>query len=184
MNNSIQNYISASEEGGIVDMDRLTAGKSLASTCAVILKSDKALQDVINQAELNWTIAEMSKAVTFKAENGSEVLSITVVTNDPLLSAELCNLFAGYVGVIMEEVIKGGSAIPFGEAAPALEPSSASLVMLVALGGGAGVSLAAALVILISVCNTKVKNEEDITRYVETRVLAIIPVLPKENRSV
>ena len=163
-----------------IDTNRLSAGKSLAGTVAVILKNDEVLARTIERAgPAALSIKDLRESADIKPVGTTEVLEVTVTNENAQLAADLCNSFAASAADVMTSYVGGGSAIPINQAVAPTEPSSPGVGKVVAVGGAAGLCAAVILAILIAMFVPRVKNEEDLSLYLNVEVLTVLPKMRK-----
>lgn len=175
---------SPAKSNSILSSGEMAAGRSAVSTCAVILKSNKVLEEVIAVGNLSLTPRQLAGCFAVAPENNTEVMRITVTTNDPVFSEKLCNMLAKQTTEIMLNVIRGGEAIPLGEASPAVSSSYMRQVVkysVFGLFGGVAAVFAATLV--LSICGTRIKNPEDLLRVTGHKPVGVVPLLSKKEPS-
>ena len=113
----VKSNANKSKEDANVNLNELNASKSLVSTYIVVLKNTSVLKEVgnelINMIDTNEDLTEekikkcfsissdgtispssILNCVSMKSSEGTEVLEISAVTKDPVVSAALCNSFS------------------------------------------------------------------------------------------
>jgi capsular polysaccharide biosynthesis protein len=76
--------------------------------------------------------------VSFSARDNTEVLRITATTDDPYLSAQICNKYADIAPGVIQDIINGGSVKVLGEAKPNGNPSAPNIELYTIAGFAAG----------------------------------------------
>ena len=160
----------------------LTASQRLADTYIVILEDSIVKEQVCNKLHTKVTPGQLSGMTSFSTINETEVIKITAITNDPELSAEICNVYGSIAPEVLQRVVKAGSVEAIGEARVALSPVSPNVTKNTAIGALVGVAVAAGIAILRTLLDNTVQNEDEFKRIIDVPVWASIPTFEKETR--
>ena len=164
-----------SKETTLTSLADLQIGSQLTQDYKVMINSRPVLQSVISKMNLDMNYKELRKKINIDNPTNTRILTISVQDPDPYLAKEIVDNISteasGYIGEIMEMVppklIEDGVV--------ALEKTSPSVKKNVAIGGLAALFLVCAAITLSVVLNDTVKTEDDIRKYLELPVLAVIP---------
>ncbi|MBT9779490.1 polysaccharide export protein [Clostridium sp. MCC353] len=164
-----------SKETTLTSLADLQIGSQLTQDYKVMINSRPVLQSVINTMNLNMNYQELRKKIKIDNPTNTRILTISVQDPDPYLAKEIVDSVSAeasaYIGEIMEMVppkmIEDGVV--------ALEKTSPSVKKNAALGGLALLFIVCAAITLSVVLNDTVKTEEDIGKYLDLPVLAVIP---------
>ena len=74
-----------------VTSDQINSATKLVSTYSIIIKSDTVLQQVINDLGLSLNYSELKNRVTVDAVDDTQVMKITVRSNNPEWAQQVCN---------------------------------------------------------------------------------------------
>lgn len=181
----------------------LTAARSLATTYMVILDDDVVYDKVSEQLLYIYHADQMKHFFTIKTDengeeyipaseirrlvkttalNNTEVIQLTAVTEDPQLSAEICNIIASYAKELLIQVTKAGSVETIGTAKVPTAPSGPNTKRYALIGGLLGGVLAVAIIVIRKLLDNCVGTAEDIKRRFNIPVLGEIPDLTMEEK--
>jgi len=193
----VKSTTNKSKEDANVNLNELNASKSLVSTYIVVLKNTSVLKEVgnelINMIDTNEDLTEekikkcftisddgtispssILNCVSMKSSEGTEVLEISAVTKDPVVSAALCNSFSKVAPGVLVRVVGAGSVETIGEAEPRYTPVSPRTKMNCLIGGFAGAFLAIVIIIVADLLDNSIKSADDITHKFDIAVIGEI----------
>lgn len=164
-----------SKETTLTSLADLQIGSQLTQDYKVMVNSRPVLQNVVEAVNLNMDYRELRRKISIDNPNNTRILIITVKDSDPYLAKEIVDSIAAeasdYIGEIMEMVPP--KMIEDGEVA--IEKTSPNVKKNAVVGGLAALFIVCAAITLSVILNDTVKTEEDIRRYLELPVLAVIP---------
>lgn len=176
VNNDAQN------SSGSVNSSDLSVARSLANSYVKIIVRDAVLEPVIEELRLNMTPGQLRGMVYASVADKTEIFSVTVVSQNPNLSADVANSIARLAPDIISEIISGSRATPFEYAKVPTARSDPNYAAKTAVGALAG-ALIAILIILIQVhFDIYIKTEADIKRIHNIPVLGVIPEFDGMNQ--
>lgn len=158
----------------------LSASNSLVSVYIYILNSRTTMEDVIKEANLEYTPEELSKMVSARGVNSTGAFEVTVTSTDPAEAELIANTIAKLLPDRIAEIVDGSSVRIVDYAIIPAHRSSPSMVKNTAMGILAGGFLAAAVVIVRFLLDDKSKMmiqsvDELRALYPDIMVLAMIP---------
>lgn len=160
-----------------ISLSDLNASKSLVDTYLVIMKTRMTLNEVIEQAELDYTYEELSKMVDADSVNGTEVFSITVTSPDPGEAEKIANTIVEILPRKIEEVMDGSSVRAVDYAVVPDRRSSPSITKYTVIGLILGFLVSSAVVMLTDLRDEQIRSEDDLTQAYDIPLLASIPDL-------
>lgn len=163
-----------------ISTSELNASSSLVDIYIYILKSRTTMEDVIKEANLDYTTEELSKMINAKSVNSTAAFEVTVTSTDPAESELIANTIAKLLPDRIAEIVDGSSVRIVDYAIIPARRSSPSMVKNTAMGILAGGFLAAAVVVVMFLLDDKSKvmiQSVDELRaiYPDIMVLAMIP---------
>lgn len=173
---STSSILVLSKETTLTSLADLQLGSSLTSDYTVLIKSTPVLEQVIENLKLeDMTDEKFRKKITIENPSDSRILEITVQDPDPVMAKEMVDEIADvasdYIGDKMEvvppKIIEIGK-IPVVRAAPSVAKNCI-------LGLLFGAVACVAVIIVYAVLDDTLKTEEDIVKYLDTSVLAVVP---------
>ncbi|HWP50598.1 MAG TPA: Wzz/FepE/Etk N-terminal domain-containing protein [Clostridia bacterium] len=159
-----------------VNLNDINASQKLVNTYIVILQNDRIIEQVAERCHLEYDdLKDVSKMITMKSVNNTEVFSIAVTSKSPSLSALMANTMAEMAPSEIIRVVKAGSVEVISQAEPPAKPSGPNTVRNSVIGGLLGLILASGCVLLFEMLDITVKGEEDLTSHYNIAVLGEIP---------
>lgn len=163
------------KETTLASVADLQLGSQLTKDYSVLIESRPVLEETIENLGLDMTYRELREMVEITNPEDTRILQLEVNHSDPetakLLVDELANVSSVYIGDKMEvtppKIIEDGE-IPTEKTSPSMQKN-------VLVGLLAGVVLACALVCVLEILNDSINTEEDVERYLELSVFAVVP---------
>ena len=163
------------KETTLASLADLQLGSKLTEDYGILITSRPVLQQTIEEVGLDMSYKALRKKISIETPNDSRMLIISVEQPDPdlakLVVDTLAQISSDYIADKME--VTAPKIIEEGESP--MNPSSPSLLRNVAIGGMLGVLAACFLICMGVILNDSVQTEDDIERYLEIPVLAVIP---------
>ena len=154
----------------------LTAAQKLVDTYVVILKSRTALDEVTEQAGLDYTYEDLKDMISAAAVNSTEVFEITVTSKDPQEAEKIANTIARVLPDKISDIVVGSDVRIVDYAVVPSHRSSPSYTRNIAIGILLGIILSAGLLIIIYLFDENIRSEDYLTQtYPEIPLLAVIP---------
>ena len=158
-----------------VTSDQINSATKLVSTYSIIIKSDTVLQQVINDLGLSLNYSELKNRVTVDAVDDTQVMKITVRSNNPEWAQQVCNKITEVSPDVILEAVEAGSVKVISNASLAATPVSPNTTKNTALGGMIGLALCLGVIFLQVLLDNKLNNEEDVAKYLDLTVVGVIP---------
>ena len=148
---------SSSESSTSLQSD-LSVSQLVTNDVAALLESSR----VIDAAAVQLGLEDLSGYdVSVTSSTSSRVITISVEGEDPQGAADVANAMAENVSEVVIEVMNVQSVSIVDEAVAPVNPSGPNRTMYVAVAFLAGLFIAVAIVVLIDMLNTKIRNSED-----------------------
>ena len=161
----------------------ITASQNLVDTYIVILKYGTTLDEVIEDAELDCTSAQLSGKIDCKAINGTEVFQVMVTDPSPEMAAKIAKSISKVLPDKVADVIEGSSVKIVREASVPTSPVSPNVKKNVLAGAIAGILLSGLIVSLRFILDDRIR---DAARMLKEQysypVLAVIPDLTSSSK--
>ena len=158
-----------------ISTSELTAAQSLVDTYIVILQTRTTLEEVIKEADVDYSYEELSKMIDASAVNGTEVFSVTVTSTDPYEAEKIANTIAVVLPNEIADIVEGSDVRIVDYAVVPAQRSSPSYTMNTTIGFLIGLVLSAAVIIIRQLTDTLVRTEDHLTHTYNIPVLAAIP---------
>ena len=155
----------------------ISASKAMVTECIAVIKDDYVMDAVrLHLADNGYALTnrEIVKALSLSQENDTAVLIVRATATDPKLSRAICQAVYDAAPDKLLEIIQLGSIKPM---APPVDGSRVgpSLLRNATIGVLAGIALAAAIVLLVVLTDTTVKDEKDFKKHFDAVVLGVVP---------
>ncbi len=188
---------SKSDDKTSISQGEIQAAQSLVSTYVVILKNNVVLREVAetlcnsyseDRISKSFTIkpdgsislTELKNCLTMQPEGDTEVLRISALTNDPEISAAICNIYADIAPTYLIRIVGAGNVEVIGAAEVPNNPSAPNIPKNTLLFALIGFVLSAGLTILLFILDRTVKDADDFTAF-SAPYLGDIPEISLEN---
>ena len=167
----------------VANINDINASQKLVSTYIEILKSDNVLGKVSAAIGGEYTTAELRDMMTASSVNGTEIFEVKVTTKDPEEAAHIANTIAEVAPEEIIRVVKAGSVELIDQAVPATSPTAPNIMLNTIIGVMLGGVLSVLGVLISSMLDNRVKDEEDLKKYHDLPILGCIPDLESaQNR--
>ena len=160
----------------------LAVALRLVSTYVNIIQSNKVLEKVIAETGMNLSVGQVRGMISAEVVDETEMFRVRVATSNPQVSADIANAIAAVAPGEISEIIEGSSAKVIDYARVPTSRSSPNYVSSAMLGAVAGAVLAAAVIVLCTVLDTRIKHEEDLKKICDVPVLGVIPDLSVDKK--
>lgn len=160
----------------------LAVALRLVSTYVNIIQSNKVLEKVIAETGMNLSVGQVRGMISAEVVDETEMFRVRVATSNPQVSADIANAIAAVAPNEISEIIEGSSAKVIDYARVPTSRSSPNYVSSAMLGAVAGAVLAAAVIVLCTVLDTRIKHEEDLKKISDVPVLGVIPDISVDKK--
>lgn len=160
-----------------ISSSEITAAQSLVKTYGELLNNRTTLERVIEKAEVPYTYRQLSQMIVSAPSNNTEIMRVTVTTEDPYEAAKIANCIAEVLPARISEIIDGASMEVVDSAVPVLEKVSPSITRYTAMGLMLGVLLSFIALVIAALLDDTIHDEEYILRTYDYPILAKVPDL-------
>lgn len=162
----------------------LTAAQKLVDTYVVILKSRTALDEVKEQADLDYSYEELKNMISAAAVNSTEVFEIKVTSKDPQEAEKIANTIARILPDKISDIVVGSDVRIVDYAVVPSHRYSPSYTKNTAIGILIGLVLSAGLIIMLYLLDENIRSEDYLTQnYPDIPLLAVIPDMTSNRHS-
>ncbi len=182
---SIRLYVnnSSSSDNSNFSSSQIDAAQKLVNTYREILHSDPTYNKILEKTELEYDSEQLSRMIVSGSSNETEVMYVTVTTNDPYEAAQIANCIAEVLPVRISQVIDGASVEIVEGAKPKLDKISPSITKYTVIGLVLGALVALFIVVIYALADNTVHDENYMMQTYEYPMLAKIPDLLEETHS-
>lgn len=161
----------------------ISASQSLVETYIVILKYGTTLDDVIKDAELDCTSAQLAKQLSCAAINDTEVFQVTVTDPLPERAEKIAKSIARILPNKVADVIEGSTVRIVREPTLTDKPSSPNLRHNVVIGAVVGFVFSCLYAGLQFILDDRIRDAANLLKEnYSYPVLAVIPDLMQESK--
>lgn len=160
-----------------ISSSEITAAQSLVKTYGEILNNRTTLERVISKSGVDYAYDELSEMIVSAPSNGTEIMKVTVTSDDPYEAATIANTIAEVLPVRISEIIDGASMEVVDAAVPITEKISPSITKYTAVGFIIGIVLSVLAVGAAAMADDTIHDEEYVLRTYDYPILAKVPNL-------
>jgi len=160
-----------------ISSSELTAAQSLVKTYGDILDSRSTLERVIEKAGVEYTHKELHEMIKYESSNGTEIMRVTVTTEDPYEASLIANTIAEVLPARISEIIDGASMEVVDSAIPELEKVAPSITKYTAVGLILGLLLSVMILIIVALLDDTIHDEDYILNNYDYPILGKVPDL-------
>lgn len=160
-----------------ISSSEISAAQSLVKTYGELLNNRTTLERIIEKTGVDYTYEELSKMIISEPSNDTEIMRVTVTTDDPYEAAKIANCIAEVLPVRISEIIDGASMEVIDSAIPNLEKVAPSITQYTAVGLLLGVLVSVIVLIISAMLDGTIHDEEYVLRTYDYPILAKVPDL-------
>lgn len=158
-----------------ISLSDLSASQTLVDTYIAILKTRLTLNDVIEQADVDYSFSEMKSMIDAKSVNGTEIFEVTVTSEDPHEAERIANTIVKVLPDKITQIMDGSSVRTVDLAVVPKSPYSPSKRNYAMLGAMVGILLSCGVVVIRELLNEQIMGEDDLSKDYGLPILATIP---------
>lgn len=168
---------SLSVGGSSISMANLSLSQSLVQTYLVILKTRLTLNEVIKQADLNYSYEQLYGMVDGASVNDTEIFRVTVTSRDPEEAAKIANTITEVLPDKISEIMDGASVRTVDYAVVPTYKSSPDANRKTVVGMLVGFVVSCGLILLLELMDDQIRDEDYLLQTFDLPVLAVVPNL-------
>ena len=158
----------------------ITINSKLVSTYSVIVRSKDVLGQVISNLGINESWEQLRNHVSVSSVEDTEVIQISVTTENPEESAKIANEIANVFTEKVADIYNMNNVHVLDEADVENEPSNINHQRDVVIFAFIGVVIAVIYVLVANMLDTTVKTAEEVEKEFKLPVIASIPIYNNE----
>lgn len=175
----VNNIRSSTQTAGISASD-LATSQRLVLTYVNILKTDTVLEKVADAADVDLSADQLRSMITAEALDETEVFRVNISHSNPYVARDIANAIADVAPGEITNIVDGSSTKIVDRAKVAVAPYTPDRMQNTLIGALAGMVLAAVFVVLQTLLDVRIKDEEDLAQISKAPVLGMIPDLTTE----
>lgn len=160
-----------------ISASELTAAQNLVKTYGEILNSRSTMERIIKKADVDYTYKDLLNMVRYAPSNETEIMKVTVTSEDPYEAAKIANTIAEVLPIRISEIIDGASMEVVDSAIPELEKVAPSITKYTAVGMVLGILISAGAVVIAALLDDTIHDEDYILNNYEYPILGKVPDL-------
>lgn len=153
----------------------LTINSKLVGTYSEIIKSSRIMKPVVEDLGLDYSVEELQKIVVVTNVSDTELIKISVNTDDPELSANIANKIAQVFSQEIKEIYEIQNLTVIDKAVVDNEPYNVNILKQVVIYLLAGVVISFAVVFVIYYFDNKIKSVEEVEQKIGLPILGSVP---------
>ena len=157
----------------------VTLNKNLVDTYAVIVKSRRVLNQVIERLQLDMSYETLQGKISVTAVNDTQIIKITVTDADPVMAKNIANAIATYFSREVVELYNMNNVDILDEAIEADKPYNINIVKSEVIYIAIGCVLAAGVIFLIYYFDRTVKSVEQVETKIKLPILGSVQLYNK-----
>lgn len=160
-----------------VNVNDITAAESLVDTYAVVIKSDRVLDVVIEELGLDTDWVTLNRMLSVKAVANTAVIDIVCTADDPEFARQVVMTISEVAPEQIVDAVEAGSCKVLTNAYSSGIPVSPSVKKNTMLGVAVGGAASSGLYIILHLMNDTIQSEEQLAEVTDCPVLSTIPVV-------
>lgn len=160
-----------------IGQNEITASQQLVNTYIVVLESDRVLEEVVQNLDLDMTVSQLRSMISCAQINETEIFNVTVTSASPALAADIANSIADVAPDAIVDTIKAGGVSVIDYAKVPSSPSSPDFKLNILIGALVGLVVTFLIFFIRELFDTTVTEEADLEREFEN--IPVIGTIPR-----
>lgn len=153
----------------------ITASKDLVETYIVILNTKQTLDEIMENAGVQYSYSALKEMIQASSVNETEVFRVVVTSPSPSESKALVDSIAGILPGRITSIVEGTTAKIVDQPTVSTDPSSPNYLQNILIGFLLGFVLSAGVIIVYTIFDITIRSEEDILQCCKYPILASVP---------
>lgn len=160
---------------GVVTSDSISSAQDLVDTYAIIIKSNKVLNQVIEKLDLKMTYEELSKLITVDPIRNTQVMKIAAHCPSADQAALIVQTMSEIAPEIVADAVEAGSCKVVSDVYSSSRPISPNILKTTAMAAVLVFLTVCALVVLQELFHDYIVDDADMERKLGITALGVIP---------
>ena len=160
---------------GVVTSDSISSAQDLVDTYAIIIKSNKVLNQVIEKLDLKMTYEELSKQITVDPIRNTQVMKIAAHCPSADQAALIVQTISEIAPDIVADAVEAGSCKVVSDVYSSAKPISPNILKTTAMAAVLAFLAVCALVVLQELFHDYIVDDADMERKLGITALGVIP---------
>ena len=153
----------------------INLARNLVDTYSVIIKSNRVLESVLSDLNLDMTLSNLKSKINVSAEGNTEIIRINVEDTIPERAKDIANSLANVFIKEVDTLLKMENVQIIDIARVPNSPIRPRVFMNIAIAGMLGLMIGLGLVLLIEYLDNTIKTPEDVLKHMQLSVIGSIP---------
>ena len=175
MYSSSATMLVVTKETTLSSLADLQLGSQLTNDYEILISSRPVLQQTVEELNLDISYKRLRSMITISNPNDSRMLIISTMQPDPELAKSVVDTVAQISSEYIAEKMEVTAPKIIEEGEVPIFQSSPNLLRNTAIGGMLGILAAVFLICVAVILNDSIQTEDDIERYLQLPVLAVVP---------
>ena len=162
--------------------EKVNVAEKYVSTLAYVMKTNTVLEPVIKELNLDETVSSLASKIGVSTMQDTLLIRVSVQHPDPKTAVNIIKTIGNVAPEVINQRITAGYITEIEAPSVSASPVSPNVARNTLVGGAAGVFLAAAIVIALSILNNRVMSVADLQKAVDLPLLGVIPSLKKSAK--
>ncbi|KQL42443.1 hypothetical protein AN960_00320 [Bacillus sp. FJAT-25509] len=167
------------KDSSIYQNNQVQTNVQLINTYNVVIKSPAILNEVINQLNLDYTVAELTDNITVANEANSQVFTVSVQDPDPKQAQAIVNTIASVFQAKIKTIMSVNNVTVLAKADLSENPIKPNKKLNIAIGFAVGLMLSVGIAFLLEFLDNTVKTEKQLEELLELPILGVITEVSK-----
>ena len=169
-------YVMSNSDSAI-NLSDLQIGSYLGNDYLEVFNTWEVHEMVINELGLDYTYGQLQSMVSVSNASSTRILYVTVKSPSPQEAADLANCYARVAKRYISETMSTDEPNIFSTALVPTRPVSPNKTRNTIVGFVLGMLLVVAVLFIRFMMDDRIKNSDDIAKYVGLVTLAVVPVI-------
>ena len=162
------------------NQNELQLNKNLVGTYSEIIKSRKILSQVVDNLGLDMTTDALSKNVSVEAVQDTEIIKVSVSSDDPEMAARIANEIATVFTTEIKKIYRLDNVSVIDKAVKSKKPYNVNYIKDNVIYIGIGLVLSCGIIFILFYFDTTIKTSEDIEKKLGLTVIGVVPKVEME----
>ncbi|MFF3023897.1 YveK family protein [Gottfriedia sp. NPDC057948] len=167
------------KDSSIYQNNQVQTNVQLINTYNVVIKSPAILNEVINQLNLDYTVAELTKNIAVANEANSQVFTVSVQDPDRKQAQAIVNTIASVFQEKIKTIMSVNNVTVLAKADLSENPIKPNKKLNIAIGFAVGLMLSVGIAFLLEFLDNTVKTEKQLEELLELPILGVISEVTK-----
>ncbi|PGZ91720.1 Wzz/FepE/Etk N-terminal domain-containing protein [Bacillus sp. AFS029533] len=167
------------KDSSIYQNNQVQTNVQLINTYNVVIKSPAILDEVINQLNLDYTVAELTKNITVASEANSQVFTVSVQDPNPEQAQKIVNTIASVFQANIKTIMSVDNVTVLAKADLSENPIKPNKKLNIVIGFAVGLMISVGIAFLLEFLDNTVKTEKQLEELLELPILGVISEVTK-----